>query len=98
MSQFGAEKFTTRSREAIETAQRLATTSGHSHTEPVHLLVALLGQFVHWREQVDKVTPSELLRRVLAESGYEDMLQKDRSAESAGPAARPSSSPPPPPP
>ena len=47
-------------------------------------LVALLGQFVHWREQVDKVTPSELLRRVLAESGYEDMLQKDRSAESAG--------------
>ncbi|UYH56064.1 UvrD-helicase domain-containing protein [Qipengyuania sp. SS22] len=47
-------------------------------------LVALLGQFVHWREQVDKVTPSELLRRVLAESGYEDMLQKDRSGESAG--------------
>jgi|TARA_R110002012_G_scaffold40001_31_gene110354 DNA helicase II / ATP-dependent DNA helicase PcrA len=47
-------------------------------------LVALLGQFVHWREHVDKVTPSELLRRVLAESGYEDMLQKDRSAESAG--------------
>ena len=47
-------------------------------------LVALLGQFVHWREQTDKVTPSELLRSVLAESGYEDMLQKDRSAESAG--------------
>ena len=47
-------------------------------------LVALLGQFVHWREQADKVTPSELLRSVLAESGYEDMLQKERSAESAG--------------
>ena len=47
-------------------------------------LVALLGQFVHWREQADKVTPSELLRSVLAESGYEDMLQNDRSAESAG--------------
>lgn len=47
-------------------------------------LVALLGQFVHWREQTDKVTPSELLRSVLAESGYEDMLEKDRSAESAG--------------
>lgn len=47
-------------------------------------LVALLGQFVHWREQADKVTPSELLRSVLSESGYEDMLQKDRSAESAG--------------
>jgi len=47
-------------------------------------LAALLGQFVHWREQADKVTPSELLRSVLSESGYEDMLQKDRSAESAG--------------
>ncbi|MBO6768957.1 MAG: UvrD-helicase domain-containing protein [Erythrobacter sp.] len=47
-------------------------------------LVGLLGQFVHWREMADKVTPSELLRTVLAESGYEDMLQKDRSPESAG--------------
>ncbi|MBX7496393.1 UvrD-helicase domain-containing protein [Qipengyuania sp. 6B39] len=47
-------------------------------------LVGLLGQFVHWREQADKVTPSELLRMVIAESGYEEMLQKDRSAESAG--------------
>jgi len=44
MSQFAAEKFTTRSREAIETAQVAATTSGHSTTEPIHLLVALLGQ------------------------------------------------------
>ncbi|HEX3221484.1 MAG TPA: AAA family ATPase, partial [Nocardioides sp.] len=42
MSQFGAEKFTTRSREAIETAQLAATTAGHTQTEPVHLLAALL--------------------------------------------------------
>jgi ATP-dependent Clp protease ATP-binding subunit ClpB len=42
MSQFGAEKFTTRSREAIETAQLAATTAGNSTTEPVHLLAALL--------------------------------------------------------
>ncbi len=42
MSQFGAEKFTTRSREAIETAQLAATTAGHTQTEPIHLLVALL--------------------------------------------------------
>jgi DNA helicase II / ATP-dependent DNA helicase PcrA len=47
-------------------------------------LVGLLGQFVHWREMAEKVTPSELLRTVLVESGYEDMLQKDRSPESAG--------------
>src|SRR5690349_19099308 len=44
MSQFAAEKFTTRSREAIEVAQVTATTSGHSATEPVHLLAALLRQ------------------------------------------------------
>ncbi|GAA4670677.1 ATP-dependent chaperone ClpB [Nocardioides nanhaiensis] len=42
MSQFGADKFTTRSREAIEAAQLAATTGGHPHTEPVHLLAALL--------------------------------------------------------
>ncbi|MGY2701450.1 ATP-dependent chaperone ClpB [Nocardioides sp. HB32] len=44
MSQFGAEKFTTRSREAIEAAQLAATTAGNTHTEPIHLLVALLRQ------------------------------------------------------
>ncbi len=44
MSQFGAEKFTTRSREAIEAAQLSATTAGNTATEPIHLLVALLRQ------------------------------------------------------
>ncbi len=47
-------------------------------------LVGLLSQFVYWREQAERVTPSELLRMVLAESGYDDMLQANRSAESAG--------------
>ncbi len=42
MSQFGAEKFTTRSRAAIEAAQVAATTAGNTATEPIHLLVALL--------------------------------------------------------
>ena len=44
MSTFGAEKFTTRSREVIEAAQLAATTGGNTYTEPVHLLVALLRQ------------------------------------------------------
>ncbi|WP_435770254.1 ATP-dependent chaperone ClpB [Nocardioides sp. SYSU DS0651] len=44
MSQFGADKFTTRSREAIEAAQLAATTAGHTTVEPIHLLVALLLQ------------------------------------------------------
>jgi len=47
VSQFGAEKFTTRSREAIEAAQLSATTAGNTQTEPIHLLVALLQQDVH---------------------------------------------------
>ena len=42
MSQFSADKFTTRSREAIEAARLAATTGGHSSIEPIHLLVALL--------------------------------------------------------
>src|SRR3954452_11113429 len=42
MSQFGAEKFTTRSRAAIEAAQVAATTAGTPAPEPIHLLVALL--------------------------------------------------------
>ncbi|VXC28387.1 ATP-dependent chaperone ClpB [Nocardioides sp. AX2bis] len=42
MAQFGAEKFTTRSRGAVEAAQLAATTAGNSTTDPVHLLVALL--------------------------------------------------------
>ena len=41
MSQFGSEKFTTRSREVIEAAQLSATTAGNTSTEPIHLLVAL---------------------------------------------------------
>jgi ATP-dependent Clp protease ATP-binding subunit ClpB len=44
LSQFGAEKFTTRSREVVEAAQLAATTGGNTHTEPIHLLVALLKQ------------------------------------------------------
>ncbi|MCW2792819.1 MAG: ATPase domain protein [Nocardioides sp.] len=44
MSQFGADKFTTRSREVIEAAQVSATTGGNTSTEPIHLLVALLRQ------------------------------------------------------
>ncbi len=44
MSQFGAEKFTTRSREVVESAQLGATTGGNTNTEPIHLLTALLTQ------------------------------------------------------
>ncbi|KUO49650.1 MAG: DNA helicase II [Sphingomonadales bacterium BRH_c42] len=47
-------------------------------------IAALMRQFIHWREQAEHVTPAELLRMVMEESGYQDMLQKERTVESAG--------------
>jgi DNA helicase-2/ATP-dependent DNA helicase PcrA len=46
-------------------------------------LLALLGQIAGWRQAAEVETPANLLRLVLNESGYDDMLAKDRSAESA---------------
>jgi DNA helicase-2/ATP-dependent DNA helicase PcrA len=47
-------------------------------------LVGLLGQIARWRQAAEVETPANLLRLVMNESGYDDMLAKDRSAESAG--------------
>src|SRR6185437_16834542 len=40
--------------------------------------------FVRWRAMAETSTPSDLLRAVLEESGYDAMLKVDRSPESAG--------------
>ncbi len=45
---------------------------------------SLMRQFLAWREAADELTPADLLRQVLEETGYNDMLAADRSAESAG--------------
>ncbi|MEP2235151.1 MAG: UvrD-helicase domain-containing protein [Alteripontixanthobacter sp.] len=44
----------------------------------------LMRQFLTWRELSEQTTPSELLRQVLEESGYNAMLQAEKSAEAAG--------------
>ncbi|MHA7818632.1 MAG: UvrD-helicase domain-containing protein [Erythrobacter sp.] len=44
----------------------------------------LLRSFLAWREAAEEMSPADLLRLVLDESGYNEMLSKDRSAESAG--------------
>jgi ATP-dependent Clp protease ATP-binding subunit ClpB len=67
MSQFGIEKFTTRSREAIEAAQLSATKAGNTATEPVHLLVALLDQ------------PSGTTRSLVANAGVDPDQLKARA-------------------
>jgi DNA helicase-2/ATP-dependent DNA helicase PcrA len=56
-----------------ELAPRVANTIG-----------SLMRHFLRWRELAETVTPSELLRVVLEESGYDAMLKADRTAESAG--------------
>jgi DNA helicase-2/ATP-dependent DNA helicase PcrA len=47
-------------------------------------IAGLMNRFLGWRELNTTVTPAELLRTVLEESGYDAMLKADRSAESAG--------------
>ncbi|KWV93231.1 ATP-dependent helicase [Erythrobacter sp. YT30] len=44
----------------------------------------LMRQFLSWRQASEEMTPADLLRLVLDESGYNDMLANDRSPESAG--------------
>ena len=90
MSQFGAEKFTTRSREAIEAAQVAATTAGHSATEPIHLLVALL-------RQEDGTTRSLVTKAGVDVADAGRRRRGGRPRRCPAPAARPSSSPPRPP-
>ncbi|WP_271438533.1 UvrD-helicase domain-containing protein [Pontixanthobacter luteolus] len=47
-------------------------------------IAALMRDFLRWREMEPNVTPSELLRTVLDESGYSAMLEAERSTEAAG--------------
>ena len=47
-------------------------------------IASLMGGFLRWRELAATSTPSDLLRTVLEETGYEAMLKAERSAESAG--------------
>jgi len=47
-------------------------------------LLALVRDFARWRESAATLTPAELVRTVLDESGYTAMLQAERSAEAAG--------------
>jgi DNA helicase-2/ATP-dependent DNA helicase PcrA len=47
-------------------------------------IAALMRDFVRWREAAETEGPADLLRMVLHESGYDAMLEKERSAEAAG--------------
>lgn len=47
-------------------------------------LATLMGQIARWRMQSGDMPPADLARIILDEAGYTDMLQAERSAESAG--------------
>ena len=44
----------------------------------------LMRQFLHWRTRTDQLSPSELLREVLDETGYNAMLEAEKTAEAKG--------------
>ncbi|MEO9462748.1 MAG: UvrD-helicase domain-containing protein [Marinomonas sp.] len=45
---------------------------------------ALMRQFLDWRDRAEKESPAELLRAVMEETGYNEMLQKESTPEAAG--------------
>lgn len=47
-------------------------------------LAGLMANIHRWREQAQSLPPAQLARIILDESGYTDMLQAERSVESAG--------------
>jgi len=47
-------------------------------------VAGLMQNFLHWQQQAEVLSPSELLRLVLEQSGYDAMLKVEKSAESAG--------------
>lgn len=47
-------------------------------------IAELMRSFLKWREMAEAVTPSELMRVVLEDSGYDAMLKADRTSEAAG--------------
>ena len=46
--------------------------------------IALMRDFARWREALQSLSPAELARTVLDESGYTEMLQAEKSADAAG--------------
>ena len=53
-------------------------------TRARNTFLALMRDFKRWREMAGELSPAELVRQVLDESGYTEMLQAERSADAAG--------------
>ncbi|MEW9856284.1 ATP-dependent helicase [Novosphingobium sp. M1R2S20] len=51
---------------------------------PRNTFVSMMRDFARWRDLGNTVSPADLLRTVMDESGYTDALQAERTAEAAG--------------
>jgi DNA helicase II / ATP-dependent DNA helicase PcrA len=71
-------------REPLMTATRAVIATDALKPKPRQALRDLLAAFDRWRAQRDALPHTELAEIVLDESGYTEMWQKDRSADSAG--------------
>ncbi|WP_408589916.1 ATP-dependent helicase [Novosphingobium sp.] len=49
-----------------------------------NMLIALIRDFARWRDNVATLTPAELVRTMLEESGYTAALQAEKSTEASG--------------
>ncbi|MEW4447711.1 UvrD-helicase domain-containing protein [Qipengyuania sp. JC766] len=47
-------------------------------------IAALMRDFLGWRELAETLAPAELLRQVLDHTGYNEMLEKEKSSEAKG--------------
>ena len=47
-------------------------------------IAGLMGQILNWRQRAETLEPSELLRQVLDETGYNTMLENEKSVEAKG--------------
>ncbi|GMN14331.1 UvrD-helicase domain-containing protein [Altererythrobacter sp. MTPC7] len=47
-------------------------------------IAGLMGQILSWRERAEALEPAELLRQVLDETGYNQMLENEKSVEAKG--------------
>ena len=87
---FGAKALANLHAVAREHGQPLSVAAGmgalmdRSQPRTLVAFAKFINELHHWRQIVDQVSPAELLRTVLDESGYSAMLQAERSAESAG--------------
>jgi DNA helicase-2/ATP-dependent DNA helicase PcrA len=77
-------RFARKDRIPLMQAARLLVETDELKPKPRGALRELVASFARWSQRIDTLRHSELAELVLEESGYTDMWQKERTAESTG--------------